>query len=298
MADTIGKHARTISSGLPWLSCVLVGWLLLSMHSLSQAQESVRPLPSLEERTEEDKSESKANELDNAESTGRSGLRALLDGGPLMLPILGSSLVLFIFIFERAICLRRERVIPGPFVRRLLDQIAEDELKPAEALQLCEENGSPMAEVFSAAIKKWGRPSVEVEQAVLDTGERVASRLRKHLRVFHGVYTVGPLLGLLGTVVGMIQAFNAVAASDAMGRPELLAAGISQALLTTAGGLSVAIPAILAHLYFVGRVDRLVSEIDLRGQDMVNGIASDGWREKREKKAPSSKPSRTEKKAA
>lgn len=260
---------------------------VVSAERISQTVASERELSPLPESSVDDEPELPGR---------RSGLKALLDGGPLMVPILASSLVLFIYIFERVICLRRERVIPGPFVRRLLDQIAEDELKPEEALQLCHENGSPMAEVFAAAIKKWGRPSVEVEQAVLDTGERVASRLRKHLRVFHGVYTVGPLLGLLGTVLGMIQSFNAVAASDAMGRPELLAAGISQALLTTAGGLSVAIPAIMAHLYFVGRVDKLVSEIDLLGQDMVNSIASDGWREKRDKKP--AKPVKTEKKAA
>lgn len=212
-------------------------------------------------------------------------LQVLRDGGLMMVPILVCSLTLFIFIFERGIYLRHDRVIPGPFVRRLLDQINEDELKPDEALTLCTENASPMAEVFAAAIKKWGRPSVEVEQAVLDSGERVANRLRKNLRVFHGVSTVGPLFGLLGTVLGMIEAFNAVASADAMGRPELLAAGISEALLTTAGGLSVAIPAILAHLYFVGRADRLVSEIDLHGQDMVHAISSDGWRDKRDKKS-------------
>ncbi len=281
-----------------WLLASLACWCLLATER-SLAQEATLPAGSAAQAAADNGQLSPLpamSDSDEEAPPGRSGLKALLDGGPLMVPILACSLVLFIYIFERVICLRRERVIPGPFVRRLLDQIAEDELKPEEALQLCQENGSPMAEVFSAAIKKWGRPSVEVEQAVLDTGERVASRLRKHLRVFHGVYTVGPLLGLLGTVLGMIQSFNAVAASDAMGRPELLAAGISQALLTTAGGLSVAIPAILAHLYFVGRVDKLVSEIDLLGQDMVNSISSDGWREKREKKP--AKTVKPEKKAA
>ena len=196
----------------------------------------------------------------------------------MMVPIGICSFVLFIFVFERAIFLRAGRVIPGPFVKRFIHQLREDELEAAEALQLCEDNRSPVAEVFGAAVRKWGRPSVEVEQAVLDAGERVANRLRKYLRLFHGISTISPLLGLLGTVLGMITAFNAIATSDAMGRPELLAAGISQALLTTASGLSVAIPAIMAHLYFVGRVDRLVIEIDALGQDVVNAISADGWR--------------------
>jgi biopolymer transport protein ExbB len=208
----------------------------------------------------------------------RNVLDVLRDGGLMMAPIGACSFVLFVFVFERAICLRRGSVIPGPFVTRFVSQLQEHELDAAGALQLCDENRSPIAEVFSAAVKKWGRPSVEVEQAVLDAGERVANRLRKYLRLFHGIATISPLLGLLGTVLGMISAFNTVATSDAMGRPELLASGISQALLTTAGGLCVAIPAIVTHLFFVGRVDRLVIEIDAWGQEVVNAIASDGWR--------------------
>lgn len=231
--------------------------------------------------------ETSAAPADAADRSGSNGalLATLRRGGPMLLAIAVCSFVLFIFVFERAICLRRGRVIPGPFVRRFIEQLQESELTQQDALRLCQENHSPVADVFAAAIKKWGRPSVEVEQAVLDTGERVANRLRKYLRLFHGISTISPLLGLLGTVLGMISAFNAIANSDAMGRPELLASGISQALLTTAGGLTVAIPAIAAHLYFIGRVDRLVMEIDALSQDVVNAIASDGWRETKEAKS-------------
>ena len=83
------------------------------------------------------------------------------------------------------------------------------------------------------------------------------------------------MLGLLGTFLGMISAFNAIATAAAMGRPELLAGGISQALLTTAAGLTVAIPALIAYLFFVGRVDKLVIEIDSLGQQLVSLIAGD-----------------------
>ncbi|HRX81345.1 MAG TPA: MotA/TolQ/ExbB proton channel family protein, partial [Pirellulaceae bacterium] len=98
---------------------------------------------------------------------------------------------------------------------------------------------------------------------------------RAYIRLFNGISTISPLLGLLGTVLGMIRAFNAIATADAMGRPELLAGGISQALLTTAAGLSVAIPALIAYLFFVGRVDKLVVEIDSLGQQLVALIAGD-----------------------
>jgi biopolymer transport protein ExbB len=97
------------------------------------------------------------------------------------------------------------------------------------------------------------------------------------------VATVSPLLGLLGTVVGMIRAFNAIATADAMGRPELLASGISQALLTTAAGLTVAIPALILYMYFVSRVDRLIIDIDALGQALVNTISAEELQSKGQK---------------
>lgn len=205
----------------------------------------------------------------------------VLGAGPMVFPILGCSILLVMFVFERAISLRRRRVIPKHFVKLFFNELDEGQLKPEEALELCEENRSPISEVFAAAVKKWNRPSVEIEQAVLDAGERVANSLRRYLRLFNGIATVSPLLGLLGTVLGMINAFNAIASSDAMGRPELLAEGISQALLTTAGGLSVAIPAFIAYMYFTSRVDRLIIEIDAIGQELVSSIASDAWKAKK-----------------
>ena len=202
-------------------------------------------------------------------------LEVIRDGGPLMLPIALCSFILLVFVFERAISLRRGRVVPGPFVRRFLEQLREQQLDRDTALELCRKNRSPVSEVFGAAVAKWGRPSVEVEQAIIDAGERVTNGLRRYLRLFNGISTISPLLGLLGTVLGMIRAFNAIATADAMGRPELLAAGISQALLTTAAGLSVAIPALIAYLFFVGRVDNLIIDIDALGQQVVGLISAD-----------------------
>jgi len=221
-------------------------------------------------------------------------LQVLKDGGILMIPICGCSVLLFIFVFERAISLRRSRVIPRPFVRRFLEQLREGQIDRETAILLCEENRSPVAEVFGAAAKKWGRSSVEVEQAIIDTGERVTNGLRAYLRLFNGISTITPLLGLLGTVFGMIEAFNMIATASAMGKPELLAEGISVALITTAAGLCVAIPALSAYLFFVSRVDRLIIEIDSLGQEVVELISAEalqnepterGSRKRREKAA-------------
>lgn len=214
-------------------------------------------------------------------------------GGIIMLPIAFCSVLTTVFGFERLTTVRRGRVIPGPFVKRFLHQLREGQLDREKALSLCVENGSPVAEVFAAAIRKWGKPAVEVEQAVLDAGERTVNSLRRYLRVFNGVATISPLLGLLGTVFGMITAFNEISSSNAMGRPELLAGGISEALITTAAGLTVAIPALSIYLYFVSRVDQLIIEIDALGQELVQIVSFEGLDE-----MPQPKPTRSRKEAA
>ena len=188
-------------------------------------------------------------------------------------PFALASFIAIWFGIERLIVLRRGRVIPRAFVERFLDHMEQGKLDANSALQLCEENGSPVAEVFAHGVRKWGKPSVEVEQAIIDGGERQVSQLRRHLRVLNGVSTVTPLLGLLGTVVGMIMAFNRIASGDAMGKPEQLAFGIALALLTTAVALAIAIPALILYLYLSSRVDALVMEMDLLAQNVVHLIS-------------------------
>jgi biopolymer transport protein ExbB len=213
--------------------------------------------------------------MDDTTAT-RSMLSVFHGGGPLMYPIALCSFVLLVFVFERLVALRRGRVIPRPFVRRMLEQLREGQLDREKALKLCAENKSPVAQVFAAALKKWGRTSVEVEQAILDAGERVNNQLRRYLRLMSGISQVSPLLGLLGTVLGMIVSFNGISASaGAEGQREMLAGGIAQALLTTAAGMVVAIPALIAYLFFVGRVDQLITEIDSLGQQVVELISAD-----------------------
>ena len=120
--------------------------------------------------------------------------------------------------------------------------------------------------IFAHGIRKWGKSSVEVEQAIIDGGERQVSQLRSHLRVLNAVATISPLLGLLGTVIGMIQCFNEVASSQAMGKADQLAGGIGIALLATAAGLVIAIPSLTMYMYLAGRVDALIMDMDFSGR--------------------------------
>ena len=147
--------------------------------------------------------------------------------------------------------------------------------------------------MFVHGIRKWGKPSVEVEQAIIDGGERQVALLRKHLRVLNGVATVAPLIGLLGTVIGMIQAFNDIAGASAMGRPEELAVGIGLALLTTAVGLSIAIPALTLYMFLASRVDTLVMEMDDVSQNVVQLISGEAIAA-REQMAPRKRGPRTQ----
>lgn len=196
--------------------------------------------------------------------------------GLFVYPLGITSIVVVWFSIERVIVLRSSRVIPQPFVNRFFDHIDEGNIDPRTAIKLCEENGSPIALVFAHGLRKWGKPSVEVEQAIIDGGERQVSLLRKHLRILNGASNVAPLIGLLGTVTGMIEAFGSLGAQQGSVRTEDLAAGIGLALLTTAAGLVIAIPSLIVYMFLAGRVDALVIQMDTLAQELVDAISAEG----------------------
>jgi biopolymer transport protein ExbB len=196
-------------------------------------------------------------------------------GLPLLLTFLGTSVIAVWFTIERLVVLRRGRVIPRHFVERFLQNLEQGNFEPDQALTLCEENGSSIALIFAHGIRKWGKSSVEVEQAIIDGGERQVSQLRSHLRVLNAVAQITPLVGLLGTVIGMIQCFNEVAVSQAMGKADQLAGGIGIALLATAGGLVVAIPSLTMYMYLASKVDSLVMDMDLLAQNIVHLVSAE-----------------------
>src|SRR5580700_2078187 len=196
-------------------------------------------------------------------------------GVPFILAFGICSVITVWFSIERLVVLRRGRVIPRPFVERFLQNLEQGNLDQEEALRLCDENGSPIAQIFAHGVRKWGKSSVEVEQAIIDGGERQVSQLRAHLRVLNAVAVITPLLGLLGTVIGMIQCFNDIAASQGMGKADQLAGGIGIALLATAAGLAVAIPSLSMYQFLSGRVDSLTVDLDLLSQNIVHLVSAE-----------------------
>lgn len=248
---------------------------------IASAPPSIPSLENIDPNTQQQEQTADADEGESS-SSFFSGwetpafVQRIMKGGWLMLPLAFCSLVVVALSFERLIALRRGRVIPRPFVRRFTECVEDGQLSYEEATEICSDFDCPVSEVFRAAVRRWGRPMLEIEQAVMDAGDRVSERLRRFLRVFHAISNVAPLIGLLGTVLGMIEAFEVISTQDSIGRPELLAYGISKALMTTAGGLCVAIPAYLAYMYFSSKSERLLGEIDKLCQRVVDSISAEG----------------------
>jgi len=187
-------------------------------------------------------------------------------GGSLMIPISIVSLLVVTFGLERMIALRRRRVLP-PVLFDGLDRLANQKggLDPRRAYALCQKHPSTASRVILDMLLRLGRPHAEVERALRDACDREAGRLYANVRWLTLAAGIAPLLGLLGTVGGMIQAFFETAnLQPGANRADYLAEGIYKALVTTFAGLSVAIPAaILAHM-FEGRIQRLFRELDER----------------------------------
>lgn len=197
----------------------------------------------------------------------------VVKGGPLMIPIGICSLIALTVIVERLISLRRRHVIPPKFFSGLTRLLSESNDR-GKALDYCKDHPSPAANILTAGLKRLGEPISELEKRIEEAGEREVVKLRKNLRILSVIAAISPLLGLLGTIFGMITAFQTVAASaEALGKTELLAKGIYEAMITTAAGLMVAIPVLIAYHGLSAKVDLLVHELDRSIVDLLEAVA-------------------------
>lgn len=189
-------------------------------------------------------------------------------GGVMMIPIALCSLVVVAVVLERLAVLRFRRVVPREFEKELHEAMSEG--GHDAALAVCKKLGSPAARIIAAGINKLGHAHEVIEKHLTATGEHELFLLRKRLRALTVIAAVAPLLGLTGTIFGMIRAFQTVATSgESLGKAELLAGGIYEAMITTAAGLLVAIPTIIFYHWLASRVDRLARELDRIAVDFV-----------------------------
>ena len=182
------------------------------------------------------------------------------DGGPVMWPLLIFSVLSVIFIIERFFAIRRAKINVNEFLAKVRKElIVNRSIK--SAIKVCEDYRGPVASILKAGLLKFGQPREDVEKTIENAALYEMGRLEKNLVWLASIANVSPLLGFFGTVVGMIKSFDALAEAG-LSNPGLVAAGISEALITTAAGLFVAIPAQLAYNFFMSRINKFVRDIE------------------------------------
>ena len=188
-------------------------------------------------------------------------------GGVLMYPIFISSLVAVTIFFERMFYLKGIKTKTKRFVLRLNNLIKKGSINLA--ISACRKSPTPISQIMLAGLMKYGQSRKEIKEAIEDSANQEIPLLEKHLSTLATIGNITPLLGLLGTVFGMIKAFNVIAVMG-VGKPEALAGGISEALLTTAFGLSIAIPTIVIYNYLSNRVDKIIREMEMSCVDLLD----------------------------
>ena len=190
-------------------------------------------------------------------------------GGLLMIPILGCSVVAAAIIIERLWTLQQKRVLPDNLSRTVWKWVDKKQLNEKN-IKALDEN-SPLGAILAAGLMNRDRDRVVMKERIEDIGRHVIHDLERFLTSLGTIAAITPLLGLLGTVIGMIKVFAAIT-THGVGDPSVLAQGISEALITTGAGLSVAIPALIGYRYLSSRVDSLVIQMEKEAMRLVDTL--------------------------
>jgi len=209
-------------------------------------------------------------------------LSVLDKGGPMMYPILFCSVLMVGIAIERFYTLRRKNIINPDFLEKVRAHWNWRDIHLG--LQLCKAYDNSLSRILKAGLLRFGGKVDEIEHAIEGAGQHEASLLTSNLRVLGALANITPMLGLLGTVFGMIKAFNVISQSGT-GNPGLVASGISEALITTAAGLVVGIPALALYHYFRGRIERFVFEMEEVSVQLVEELNFESMRTRRAEKA-------------
>jgi len=194
-------------------------------------------------------------------------LDVMLKGGFIMWIIALLSLIAAIIIIERLLYFRRIRTDEEKMINRLKSTLEKGHFD--EALSICENNPAPITNLMRVGIEYREYPRETVREVILDAANQEVPKLEKHLPFLGTISYIAPLLGLLGTVIGNIEAFGVLGKFGAVGDPGLLAKGIAEALLTTAAGMTVAIPTVIFYNYLVNRVNHMIIRLENRVNELV-----------------------------
>lgn len=191
-----------------------------------------------------------------------------------MIPIAACSVVAVAIIIEKLVRLRIARTTSRAFLFRIQNSLRLNRLD--EARRACDMATGPVAAIFRAGLSRANQSEERIRQAIQEAGEKEISLLEKHVGSLGTIAGGAPLLGFLGTVVGMIQAFQEIERLGGNVNASVLAGGIWQALLTTAAGLTVGLIAFFAHNYFVGRIQFIVREMEERSSELIETLTNGG----------------------
>jgi biopolymer transport protein ExbB len=190
-------------------------------------------------------------------------------GGIVMVPIVLCSILALAITLERLWTLRDQKVVPEELTDKIWQWVENRTLSDKQVMAL--QQHSPLGRVLAAGLANRHRDRLVMIEAIEDAGRHVMHDLERYLNPLATIASISPLLGLLGTVMGMIRTFRAVTISG-IGDPSALAGGIAEALVCTAGGLIVAIPSVMAYRYFRGKVDGLVVDMEKESLKLVQAI--------------------------
>lgn len=233
----------------------IVGFATFGQPQNGGAADAKKAAAAIQEILDEDAKLKEDKEMSFIELLGK--------GEWFMLPIGLCSLLGFAIIIERCFALRRSVIVPPSFLPGLTNVFQKKHDREA-ALNYCRESDAPIGRVMGVGIRKMAQGVEAVEQGIEDAGANEVMKLRRNLKVLFGAASVAPMLGLLGTVWGMIESFQ-TASSEGLGGGDVakgLAGGIYAALVTTFAGLCVAIPILVFYYYFQGKIERIVTDLN------------------------------------
>ncbi len=190
-------------------------------------------------------------------------------GGMLMAPLFLCSVIALGIVFERAINLKRKKIFLPQVVNMVHGLIDEGKLQLVH--KICDENAGPLTNIIKVGIENSDQDREGIKTSIIDAGRQEVPVLEKNLPLLGTIAGISPLLGLLGTVTGMIKVFQVISVQG-VGQAGALAGGISEALITTATGLAIAVPSLVAYNYFVHRVEILILDIEKYSLQLVNRL--------------------------
>lgn len=231
------------------IGCVLIVLVILTV-AMAQVSFGQRA----EELVAKDKTEDSAAK--DKEAKGMTLWQVVLSGGWIMIVIGLCSVLAMWLIIEHFVHIRTKKLISDSFIKKIHEYVQHHQYN--ELYSFCKQSPGLISNMVAAALEKMHHGIEKIQEAVAESGEREESKLTRKISYLSIIATISPMLGLLGTVLGMIQAFNVIAFEAGLGKPTLLAAGVSKALVTTAAGLIVAIPAMAFYFFFRNRVHLII----------------------------------------